>query len=64
MFGIDGLEALFLALLLPCLGLLVLYAIIRMAVRDGMRDALRADEAERIRSAHCLGQERSPNQGR
>jgi hypothetical protein len=62
MFGIAGLGALMLALLLPCLGLLVLYVVIRWAVRDGMRDALRADEADRVRSELGLGRERSPNQ--
>jgi uncharacterized membrane protein YqjE len=51
-----------LALLLPCLGLLVLYVVIRWAVRDGMRDALRAHEADRVRSELGLGRERSPNQ--
>ena len=59
---ISGLAALVLALLLPVLGLVLLYAIVRMAVRDGMRDALRADEAERVRSELRLGKERSPNQ--
>ena len=42
--------------------LVVLYGIIRWAVRDGMRDALRAHEAERVRSELGLGEERSPNQ--
>jgi hypothetical protein len=59
--GIGGLDALVLALLFPALALAVLYAIIRWAVRDGMRDALRAQEADRIRSDLRVGEQRSPN---
>ena len=59
--GIDGLTGLFVALLFPALGLLLLYGIIRWAVRDGMGDALRAQEIDRIRSELRLGDERSPN---
>ena len=59
--GIDGLTGLFAVLLFPALGLLVLYAIIRWAVRDGIRDALRAGEADRVRSQLGLGKERGPN---
>jgi hypothetical protein len=59
---ISGLGALLLGLIFPILGVIVLYAIIRMAVRDGMRDALRADEADRVRSQLGVGKERGPNQ--
>ena len=48
--------------ILPLIGLWVLYMIIRLAVRDGMRDALRLDEAARVRATYGLGDERSPNQ--
>ena len=61
MFGIAGLEALILAVLFPALGLLVLYAIIRLAVRHGMSDALHEQEAARVRSELRLGKEGSPN---
>jgi hypothetical protein len=59
--GIDGLTGLVAMLLFPALGLLVLYAIIRWAVRDGMSDALREQEAARVRSELQVGEERSPN---
>ena len=64
MFGIAGLEALIVTLLLPALGLFVLYAIIRVAVRHGMGDALREHEAARVRSDLRVGEERSPNSRR
>lgn len=64
MVPLGTLAALLMMVVLPLLGLLVLYAIIRVAVRDGMRDALRADEAERVRATYGLGPERSPNQSR
>ena len=55
-------EELLIFVVVPLVGLWVLYAIIRLAVRDGMRDALRLDEAARVRATYGLGDERSPNQ--
>ena len=41
--------------------LTVLYCVIRFAVRDGVVDAHRRVDAERVRSELRLGPERSPN---
>jgi hypothetical protein len=62
MMGIEGLGPLLVMLAFGWLGLAVLYAVIRVAVRDGMSDALRRQDARRVRSELRLGQERSPNQ--
>jgi uncharacterized membrane protein len=41
--------------------LTVLYYVVRYAVRDGMVDAQRKVDADRVRSELRLGPERSPN---
>lgn len=43
------------------LALTIVYFVIRIAVRDGMVDAHRRLDAERVRSDLRLGPERSPN---
>ena len=62
MFGFEGFAAVVLALIAPCFGLLVLYAIIRVAVHHGMADALHEAEAKRVRSELGVGKQRSPGQ--
>lgn len=44
--------------------LTVVYYVIRFAVRDGMIDAQRKLDADRVRSEMRLGPERSPNSRR
>ncbi|MCW2842096.1 MAG: hypothetical protein JWN22_12 [Nocardioides sp.] len=61
MFGVGVVEVLLVCLVLPFVGLFVLYAVIRMAVRDGSVDAGRRTDAERVRSQIGVGRERSPN---
>lgn len=43
--------------------ILVLYAVIRLAVRHGISDALRAEDERRTRAELGLGRPRSPNSG-
>jgi hypothetical protein len=61
MFGIGIIELLLVCLVLPFVGLFVLYAVIRMAVRDGFVDAERRIDADRVRSRLGVGPEHSPN---
>lgn len=61
MFGIGIVEMLLIGVALPLIGLFVLYAVIRVAVRDGFVDAERRIDAERVRGSLGIGQERSPN---
>lgn len=58
MTGILGIVAVAVVMVV---GLTVLYLVIRFAVRDGVVDAHRRVDAERIRSELRLGPERSPN---
>ena len=61
MFAMGIIEVAALFVVLPLLGLLVAYAVIRLAVRHGIVDAQRRLEAERVRDGLQLGAERSPN---
>jgi hypothetical protein len=61
MSGLGVVELALLLLVLPFLALLVLYWVVRLAVRHGSLDAHRAWEAERVRGELGLGAERSPN---
>ena len=54
-------EVTILAVVVPVVGLLVVYGVIRLAVGHGMVDAQRRLEAERVRGDLRLGDERSPN---
>jgi hypothetical protein len=57
MFAIGAVEL----LLFPVLGLLLLYVVIRLAVKHGTTDARRQGEADAVRGGLGVGQERSPN---
>jgi hypothetical protein len=57
MFAIGEVEL----LLLPVLALLLLYVVIRLAVKHGTLDAQR--EADAVRRQPGVGPERSPNSG-
>jgi hypothetical protein len=50
-------------LLFPVLALLVLYVVIRLAVKHGNLDAQRQREADEVRRQPGVGPERSPNSG-
>lgn len=56
-----GLLGLLLGLVSTVITMTVLYCVIRFAVRDGVVDAQRKVDAERVRSELRLGPERSPN---
>ncbi len=58
MTGILGLLA---AAVVTVVALTILYFVVRFAVRDGVVDANRHIDAERVRSELRLGPERSPN---
>jgi hypothetical protein len=60
MLGIGVLGVL-LGLVFAIVGLAILYYVIRYAVRDGMIDAQRKVDADRVRAELRLGPERSPN---
>jgi hypothetical protein len=49
---------------LAVMAMTVLYCVIRFAVRDGMIDAERKRDADRVRAELGLGRERSPNSRR
>lgn len=57
MFAIGAVEL----LLLPVLGILLLYVVIRLAVKHGTLDANRQLETDRVRERDDLGRERSPH---
>jgi hypothetical protein len=61
MVGIGIIELLLVAIVLPLVGFALLYAVIRMAVRDGSVDAARKIDSERVRGQVGVGRERSPN---
>ncbi|WP_191907989.1 hypothetical protein [Nocardioides cynanchi] len=48
-------------LIFPVLALLVLYGVIRLAVKHGTVDAARHREADAVRRQQGVGPERSPN---
>lgn len=60
MLGIGVLGVL-LGMVFAIVGLTILYYVIRYAVRDGMIDAQRKVDADRVRAELRLGPERSPN---
>jgi hypothetical protein len=57
MFGVGEVEL----LLMPVLAILVLYVVIRLAVKHGSLDADREREADAVRRQRGVGPERSPN---
>ena len=59
-----GILGVMVGLALALVGLTILYYVIRYAVRDGMVDAQRRVDAERVRAELHLGPERSPNSRR
>ena len=61
MFAMGVLEVAILLVVVPVVGLLVAYGVIRLAVGHGMVDAQRRLEAERVRDDLRLGAERGPN---
>jgi uncharacterized membrane protein YdjX (TVP38/TMEM64 family) len=56
-----GLVGVLLGLVSTVIAMTVLYYVIRFAVRDGVIDANRRADADRVRSELRLGPERSPN---
>ncbi len=60
MMGI-GLLGVLLGLVIAMVTLTIVYYVIRFAVRDGVVDANRLVDAQRVRSDLGLGPERSPN---
>ena len=57
MFGVGEVEL----LLMPVLAILVLYVVIRLAVKHGSLDADREREADAVRRQRGVGPERPPN---
>lgn len=56
-----GLVGVLLGLVSTVITMTVLYYVIRFAVRDGVIDATRRADADRVRGELGLGRERSPN---
>jgi hypothetical protein len=59
MFAIGEVEL----LLLPVLALLLLYVVIRLAVKHGTLDGQRERDADAVRRQPGVGPERSPDSG-
>lgn len=59
-----GVLGVMVGLAVALVGLTILYYVIRYAVRDGVVDAQRRIDADRVRSELRLGPERSPNSRR
>jgi hypothetical protein len=56
-----GLLGILVGVVLVMVVLTIAYYVIRLAVRDGMIDAQRRLDSERVRSELRVGRERSPN---
>jgi hypothetical protein len=56
-----GLLGILVGIVLTVVALTIVYFVIRIAVRDGVVDANRRVEVDRVRSELGLGAERSPN---
>ena len=62
--GVGVMELLVLGVAGAIAALTVAYAVIRLAVRDGMVDAQRRIETQRVRAQLGVGPERGPNSRR
>jgi hypothetical protein len=58
---VIGLLGILVGIVLTVVALTIVYYVIRIAVRDGVVDANRRVEVDRVRSELGLGAERSPN---
>jgi hypothetical protein len=60
-FAMGVVEVAILLVVVPAVGLLAAYGVVRLGVAHGMADAQRRLESERVRADLRLGAERSPN---